>query len=199
LVRHGETEWNRVKRIQGGNSDIPLNERGEQQAEDLALRLRAEDVQAIYSSPLQRSLNTAKTIARYHEMKVGLEPDLVEVKVGEFEGTMLADLGKALSEFLIAGSQGEVLPRVPGGESLVEVQQRAWSVIQRLIGQHSEGVIVVVSHYFTILAVICLALNLPLSQVGRLGVDYCSMSTLVFDGQAPRLVLLNDTCHLMNG
>ena len=199
LVRHGETEWNRLRRIQGGNSNTPLNEKGEQQAESLALRLRSEGIQAIYSSPLQRSLDTAQAIARHYQMEVDLEPDLIELNLGELEGTLIDDLGKSYNELLITNSQGEVLPRLPGGESLIEVQQRAWSVIQGLVSQHPEGVIVVVSHYFAILTIICSALNLPLSQMGRLRVGPGSISTLIFDEQAPRLVLFNDTCHLITG
>ena len=196
LVRHGETEWNRLRRIQGGDSNTPLNEQGEQQAERLTLRLKREEIQAIYSSPLQRSLDTATAIARHHQMEVELEPNFKEINLGQLEGTLIDDLGKSFTELLINNSKGELLPRVPGGESLMEVQQRAWSTTQHLVSQHPEGVIVVVSHYFIILTIICSALNLPLSQIGRLRVIPGSISTLAFDGRAPRLVLLNDTCHL---
>ena len=199
LVRHGETEWNRLRRIQGGNSNIPLNENGEQQAESVALRLKAEQIQAICSSPLQRSLDTAQAIARHHQMEVDLEPDLVELNLGELEGTLIDDLVKSFNELLITNSQGEALPRVPGGESLIEVQQRAWGAVQRLVSQHPEGVIVVVSHFFAILTIICSALNLPLAQMRRLRLGPGSISTLAFDKQTPRLVLFNDTCHLTTG
>ncbi len=64
LVRHGETEWNRVKRIQGSGSDTPLSEIGLGQAAAVALRLKNEKIQAIYSSPLQRALHTAQAIAQ---------------------------------------------------------------------------------------------------------------------------------------
>ncbi len=198
-MRHGETEWNRLRRIQGGNSNTPLSEKGEQQAESLALRLKSEGIQAIYSSPLRRSLDTAQAVARHHQVEVDLEPDLTELNLGELEGIPIDDLDKSFNELLITNSQGEVLPRVPGGESLIEVQQRAWSAIQRLVSQHPEGAIVVVSHYFAILTIICSALNLPLSQVGRLRVDTGSISALIFDEKVPHLVLLNDTCHLTTG
>ncbi len=196
LVRHGETEWNKSRRIQGCNSNIPLNKTGKQQAESLALRLKSEPIQAIYSSPLQRSLDTAQAIARYHQLEVRLEPDLREFNLGELEGTKIEHLGKSYREILITNSRGELLPRVPGGESLREVQERAWSTVQRLVSQHSEGVIVVVSHYFALLTVICRGLNLPLPEMPRLRLDASSMSILTFDGQFPRLLLLNDTCHL---
>ncbi len=199
LVRHGETEWNRLRRIQGGNSDIPLNEKGRQQAERLALRLKLEKIQAIYSSPLHRSVDTAQAIARYHQVEVGLESDLKELNLGELEGVLIGDLDKSFGELLITSSENGILPKVPGGESLMELQQRAWSVIQRLVKQPTDGVIIVVSHYFAILTIICSVLNLPLSQLGRFRVSPGSISTLNFDEQTPHLVLFNDTCHLTNG
>lgn len=196
LVRHGETEWNRLRRIQGGNSDTQLNQRGRKQAESLALRLKQEEIQAIYSSPLQRAQDTARAIAGYHQLPVGVEPSLKEIEVGELEGVSIAEVGKHLSQLLIRHSQGEELPRIPGGESLTEVQQRVWGTIQRLVSSHGDGVLVVVSHYFSILTAVCSVLNLPLSQIDRLRLNSASISILTFDEQATRLALFNDTCHL---
>jgi probable phosphoglycerate mutase len=173
-----------------------LNETGEQQVERLASRLKAEGIQAVYSSPLQRSLDTAQAIARYHQIEVSIEPGLVELNLGEIEGTMIEDLNMSFTELLITSPQGENLPRIPGGESLVEVQQRAWSTVQRLVSQHPDGTIAIVSHFFAILTIICAALTLPLPQIRRLRLSPGSISTLTFDGQTPRLVLFNDTCHL---
>jgi len=196
LVRHGETEWNRLRRIQGGNSDTHLNQRGRKQAASLALRLKQEEIQAVYSSPLQRAQDTARAIAGYHQLPVGVEPSLKEIEVGELEGVSIAEVGKHLSQLLIRHSQGEELPRIPGGESLTEVQQRVWGTIQRLVSRHGDGVLVVVSHYFSILTAVCSVLNLPLSQIDRLRLNSASISILTFDEQATRLTLFNDTCHL---
>jgi len=196
LVRHGETDWNLSKRIQGGNSDTQLNQRGRQQAESLALRLKQEKIQAIYSSPLQRAQDTARAIACYHQLPVEIEPSLKEIEVGELEGMSIADVGKHLSEFLVKHKQDEELPRLPGGESLTEVQQRVWGTIQRLVNKHSDGVLVVVGHYFSVLAAVCSVLNLPLSQITRLRLNSSSISIITFDEQAARLILFNDTCHL---
>lgn len=195
LVRHGETGWNAERRIQGGSSDTPLNETGKKQAESLALRLRPEKLQVIYSSPLQRARNTAQTIARYHQLEVKTEPSLKEIEVGELEGVTVVEIGKRLDQLLTTESRGEALPQMPGGESLAEVQQRAWDTIQHLVSQHPEGVLVVVSHYFVILTIVCAALNLPLSQIGRLRLGAGSISTITFDQSVTRLILFNDSCH----
>ena len=196
LVRHGETDWNRSRRIQGGNSDTQLNQEGRQQAESLALRLKVEKIQAIYSSSLQRAQDTAQAIARYHQLPVGIEPSLKEIEVGELEGVSIAEVGKHLSQLLTRYSQGVELLKIPGGESLAEVQQRVWGTIQRLVDRHHDGTLIVVSHYFSILTAVCSVLNLSLSQVVRLRLNPGSISILTFDEQAPRLILFNDTCHL---
>lgn len=206
LVRHGETDWNRVRRVQGGNSDTLLNKAGKQQAEALALRLKQERVQAVYSSPLQRALDTAQAIARHHQLEVKVEPALREVNVGQLEGVEVGLLGKRLDELLIAQSRAEIQTgggqslwsRMPdiGGESLAELQQRAWGAVQRIVNQHPDGVVVVVTHYFVVLTIISAVLNLPLSQIGRLRLGVASISTIVFDEPVPRLTLFNDVCHL---
>ena len=196
LVRHGETDWNQSRRIQGGSSDTELNQRGRQQVESLALRLRQETFQAIYSSPLQRALATAQAIAGYHQLPVEIEPSLKEIEVGELEGVLITEVGKHLSQLLTMHSQGEELPKIPGGESLTGLQQRVWSTIQRLVDRHRDGVLVVASHYFSILTVICSVLNLPLSQIGRLRLNPGSINIVTFDEQATRLILFNDTCHI---
>jgi len=198
LVRHGETDWNKIRRIQGGGSDTQLNERGEQQAESLAFRLSQERIQAIYSSALHRALDTAQAIAGYHQLEVEIEPSLNEISAGELEGVLMERMGGRLDQLLTGGGQGDVTFKIPGGESLSEVQQRAWRTTQRLVNQHPDGVIVVVSHYFIILTTICAVLDLPLSQIDRLSLSPGSISTIVFDGQTPRLVLFNDSCHLKN-
>jgi broad specificity phosphatase PhoE len=206
LVRHGETDWNEAHRVQGGKSDTLLNERGRGQAEALALRLKPESIQAVYSSPLKRARHTAQAIARHHQLEVQIEPNLREIDVGELEGVLISMVGKRLDELLTMKSQNGMQAMIGesswvklqsiGGESLDEVQQRVWGIIEHIVNQHSDGVIVVVCHYFVIMAIIFAVLNLPLSNIGRLRLSLASISTIVFDGQVSYLALFNDSCHL---
>ena len=205
-MRHAETEWNRERRVQGSNSDTELNELGRQQAENLASRLAGEQVHAVYSSPLQRAADTARAIASEHQLEVQVEPDLVEVNVGELEGVQRDLLGKRLDDLLIPQSEDEIeaggseglWSRIPdiGGESLAGLQQRAWGAIQRIVQQYSDETIVVVSHYFVIMVIICAVINLPLSQIGRLRLGIASISVILFDKPAVRLTLFSDNSHL---
>jgi broad specificity phosphatase PhoE len=206
LVRHGETDWNKAHRVQGSNSDVPLNAIGKKQAASLALRLKEEDIQAVYSSPLWRARDTARAIARPHKLGIKVTPDLLEIDAGELEGVPVSSIGQRLSELLVeaghdgAQAEGGVLGMIPyiGGESLAAVQQRAWDVVQGIVSNHSDGVIVIVSHYFVIMTIICTVLGLPVSQIRRLRFSVGSISSVVFDSdrQPPYLSLFNDTCHL---
>lgn len=195
LVRHGETDWNLTRRIQGGSSDTPLNVNGKQQAERIALRLRSEEIRSIYSSPLQRARHTAEAIASYHNLEVNVEPSLREIEVGEFEGVPVVQIGKYLDHILVGECQDGTLPKMPGGESLAEMQHRGWETIQRLAQKHPDEVVVVVCHYFIILAVICAVLDLPLSHIRRFRVSPGSISAIAFENGCFRLVLFNDVCH----
>jgi broad specificity phosphatase PhoE len=197
LVRHGETEWNKVRRIQGSDSDTPLSETGKHQAEEVALKLNSEKIQAIYSSPLQRALHTARTIAGYHKLDVQTTPDLKEIKVGALEGTLAADLKSRFDEYICKFDHNHELARIPGGESLTDVQVRAWGAIKSFLNNHSDGTIVVVTHYFVILSLVCKVLNLPLDEIVHLRLSTGTISTFVIENGVARLELFNDHCHVL--
>lgn len=195
LVRHGETIWNEEGRIQGF-TNIGLSERGKEQIKKVAQALSKERVTAIYSSPLKRAMDTAEAIAQFHDLEVIPDPDLREINVGDLEGLSLEELRNNHSDFLEEWKEGKGSLSMPGGESLEEVQERAWRAIQRITVKHPEGVVIVVSHVFTILTTICRALKLELPCFRRLRQDVGAISILHFGEQGTSLVLFNDTCHL---
>lgn len=199
LVRHAETDWNQERRVQGSGSDRLLTEAGKRQAESIGLRLKQERIQAIYSSPLRRALDTARAIARYHQLEVQIEPSLNEIYAGELEGVPIKKIGSYLNTLVARERGDEPVSKPYSGELLSEARQRAWSAIQRLADKHRDGAILVVSHYFIILSIICSVLNLPVTEMGRLRLDPGSISTIAFDEQVTRLTLLNDSCHLAAG
>ena len=195
LIRHGESSWNRERRIQG-ISNIELNERGRKQAEKIAIALRGEKVDAIYSSPLKRAVDTAKAIAQVHHLEVNIEPDLRELDVGELDGLREKEVNQRYGEFWKEWRKGDGSIHLPGGESLEELQRRAWRAIQHIDGKHSNEVVIVVSHLFAIRTIICQALGLELGKSGRLKQDVAAISILNLEEQGSSLVLFNDTCHL---
>jgi len=196
LVRHGQTEWNKSLHIQGGGSDTELNDMGRAQARNLGEKLKEERIDVIYSSPLKRALDTANSIACYHPLEVKIEPALKEIDAAELEGAHVSEIGARLEQVLIGQREAEELFEAYGGESLREVQQRAWGSIKRLVSKHPEETIVVVSHYFAILTILCAVLDIPLSRINRFRIGEGSISIIILDGKVPRLVLLNDVSHL---
>jgi len=197
LIRHGETDWNQEGRVQGSGSNRELTDTGKQQAESIGLRLKQEKIKAIYSSPLRRALNTAQAIAHHHQVKVQIEPSLKEIDAGELEGIKIEKIGSFLNHLLAKERGEESISELYGGEPLAVVQQRAWSTIQRLLDKHGDGVIVVVSHYFIILSIICSVLGLPLPEIGRLKLDVGSISAILLSERGARLALFNDNCHIV--
>jgi broad specificity phosphatase PhoE len=197
LIRHGETRWNNQRRIQGGSSDTVLSPTGKKQVKSLGLALKAEELSAIYSSPLQRALETAQAIARYHKhLKVQVEPELRELEVGDLEGATVESLGVDFSQFLLRWRDGEGAEKLPGGgESLVDLRNRAWSVTKRIVSDR-QGTVVLVSHYFVTVSIICAALGLPPKGIRRFRVGVGSMSVLDFRNGLPCLISLGDVCHL---
>jgi broad specificity phosphatase PhoE len=196
LVRHGETAWNKVRRIQGGSSDTPLSETGKLQVEALAWRLKEEKIEAVYSSPLQRARDTAEAIARDHHLEVIPLPELKEIAVGDFEGVLAADLKQRFDEFICRDKHHPEPFKLPGVESVCDVQKRAWTAIKSISEKHREGTVVVVSHYFVIMSIVCRVLNLPIAEMVHLRLSTGTITTFTMDGDdSIRLELFNDGCH----
>lgn len=196
LVRHGETAHNADGMVQG-RADVPLNDLGRRQAATLAGALRAEDVRAVFASPLQRGRDTATAIAAAHGLPVIIEPDLAEMDVGVMEGLTGAQMRERHPEFLVAwaGPAGPWLP-MPGGESLQQVQERAWAVVERIRDHYREDLIVAVSHNFVIATVICRAIGAPLTAFRHLRHAVASRTLIDFRPDRTLILSLNDTCHL---
>lgn len=196
LIRHGETAHNAGGFVQG-RADVPLNDLGRLQAGALADALGGEALTAVYASPLQRARATAEAVAAPHGLPVIVEPDLAEMDVGEMEGLSGAQMRERFPEFLAvwAGPAGPALP-MPGGESLQDVQARAWTVVERLRERHGDGTVAAVSHNFVIAAIVCRAAGVPLPSFRRLRHGVASRTVLDCRPDRTLIVHLNDTCHL---
>ncbi|AQX73671.1 histidine phosphatase family protein [Dehalococcoides mccartyi] len=192
LIRHGETDWNNKRRLQGGLSDTPLNENGLRQTRSLALRLKDEKLSAIYASPLSRAKVTAEVIALEHGLAINTAPDLREIEAGEFEGVDMGSTNMKVTELFTEPHPEGGLPRIPGGESLTDVQTRAWRVITKIAADHPDQNVAVVCHYFVILSIICKVLVLPLEKMGNFRLHIGSLSLIEFKGNQAYLALFNE-------
>lgn len=195
LVRHGETVWNALHRIQGGYSDIELSPKGRDQVEKLAQALCGESLQAVYSSPLSRAQDTAQAIARYHHLEVRLELAFREVDTGRMDGLSIDEVKQKFPEFWQNWLQGEGSLVWPGGESLEEVALRVGEGLLRLREKHPQDTLVLVSHVFALCTLILHTLGLPASYFRHFYMEPASLTILKLDGEQASLVQLNDTCH----
>jgi len=196
LIRHGETEHNRGQ-ITLGRADVPLNKRGLAQARALASSFAVAPA-AIYSSPLSRALDTANAIGAATGARVAVDDALIEMDIGEMEHLTSAELRERYPNFLREWMSGDVAQaRMPGGETLAEVQERAWTCVERLRERHGDADVVAVTHNFVILTVICRTLRLPLAEFRRVRQALAAKSVIdVRDGWST-LLQLNDNAHLV--
>lgn len=197
LVRHGETDWNIEKRCQGF-SDTPLNATGRRQAESIAKSLSSLRIQAVYSSSLSRARETAEAVARHHGLAVQTDHAFRELNQGEFEGLRLKELVEQHGRFLKRWMEDPADLTLPGGESLRDVQVRAWQALEKVVERHPDGDAVVVAHNLCNAALLCRAIKLDLCDFRRIHQDVAAINVLEFGGRWPHPVVIrmNDTCHL---
>ena len=167
LLRHGETDWNVQRRIQGV-SGTPLNERGRLQARALAELVRGKLITAVYSSHLTRARQTAEVIAASLGLEVRLEPRLAELNQGELEGLTTEEIDARFNGFMDDWRSNPARLRMPGGETLAELQERAWAALEDMLLAHPHDTVAAVSHNLAITAILCRALGIDLNAFRRI-------------------------------
>jgi phosphoserine phosphatase len=196
LVRHGETAWNEAGKFQG-RLDIGLNETGRRQAKLLAKALGDIHLDAIYSSPLSRSFETANEIAGYHSLTVIPADEFNEIDHGSWEGMHLdevIDQHGALYETWINKPH---LAKMPGGEDLDDIRDRSVRRLNDILERTADGnAVLIAAHDATNKVILCHALGLDNSHFWQLKQGNAGISILEYENDAWRLTLLNDTCHL---
>lgn len=201
LVRHGETNWNSEGRIMG-LSDIELNKKGVKQAELLALSLKSEKIASIYTSPLRRARETAHKINYYHQVAITSLDGLREIDAGKIDGLTYIEIKRHYGDFFEKWMENCATVRPPGGCTVPEVQEQAWSAIQEILNREKpnlsvsdDRVVLVVSHFFPIRTILCKVLDIDLSECRRIRLDIASISIIDFHDDRMELVKMNDICH----
>ncbi len=196
LVRHGETEWNKLGKFQG-SADIDMTERGISQARESGLASKDWGHSAIYTSPLVRTRRVAEEIQKASGAPVTAREGLMELHLGDLEGVTGGEMRAGWPEVYDAWRDNPEQVQMPNGESLAQLQQRAWQVILDIeSGHHSDESIVVVSHNFTIRSVVCALLGVPLANFHRMSLSLGSLTTFDSDERGRRLATYNYTGHL---
>ena len=195
LIRHGETTWNEAGRYQG-HRDVELSPRGLKQAILLRERLQRENIKAVYASDLRRARETANIIAQAHGLMVKELPSLRELNFGLWEGLTYQEIASQYPEEWKKWLADPGNIRVPGGESYLELQERVYGTLQKIVAQHPGENLAIVAHGGPLRVIICQVLGLGLGGLWRFRIDNGSISVLdYYEGQYI-LGSLNDICHL---
>jgi len=186
LVRHGETDWNREKRVQGSKG-APMNPAGHEQAKGLARVLWEVPIQAVYSSALPRAIETASYVAGPHRVNVTTDPRLNEIHHGDWEGLSESELPDL--DLYRRWREDPTSVSLPGAEPLADVRDRAVDAMREIAARHpaQEGLVAVVSHQIVLAVLKCHILDRPWSQIRRLALGVASYEVLTTgEGFAPR-------------
>lgn len=195
LVRHGQTEWNRVERFRG-MADLSLDDTGVSQAEATAERLAEWPVVAVYTSPLKRALQSASIIARRFGLQPVVHKGLIDINFGGWEGLSPEEAAVKDSKLWSTWVNSPHLVRFPGGESLADVALRASTAVEEVIKKHDGDTVVMVSHRVVCHLLVLRLLGLDESRFWYVTQDVSTVNIFEHNEMGWFVVVLNDTCHL---
>lgn len=191
LIRHGENDYVKTSKLAGRLPGIHLNERGQKQAEMLGEALKDVPIKAVYSSPLERAMETAGPIANAHRLDIFPEPDLMDTNIGSWQGRSLKSLRLTKLWRIVQSAPSRF--RFPGGESFVESQTRYVSALERIIQKYNkpQDIVAVVFHADPIKLAVAYFLGMPLDHFQRLSCDTASLTALYVSESGANLLKLN--------
>lgn len=197
LVRHCEASGNTQSVFQG-HTDCEISGNGEIQLELLGLRCRNMPIDAIYSSPLKRAYATACAVNKYHNLPIQIDPRLIEINGGVWEGVSWAELPRLFPDESEAWNKRphEFTPQ--GGEPMRSVYNRMWEAVTDIVRSNQDKTICIASHGCAIRNFLCRAMDKPIEQLNDVGwCDNTAVSIIDFDGELrSHVVLMNDASHL---
>jgi probable phosphoglycerate mutase len=200
-VRHGETAWNAITRLQG-QLDVDLNDLGRWQAERAGAALADSALQVVYSSDLCRAHNTAQAIARHSGIApsdIRIHQGLRERSFGRFEGLTYAQVGELHPEDALRWKQRDADWAPPGGESQTVVFARVHAALDAIAAQHPGEHIAIVTHGGVLDVFYRLATGQGISAARTWDLGNCAINRLLWTPQALTLVGWADTGHLDQG
>lgn len=196
LVRHGQTEWNRVERFRG-LFDVPLNKAGLAQAEATGRRVASEfQPAAVYSSFLSRAARTAEAIAGHFRLPVRFHQGLADIDYGQWQGLAPEEARERWPAEVEAWYGAPQEAKIPGGETVAEVRARALAAVAEVAARHPGETVVLVSHTAVNRLILLGILGLGNERFWRLRQDTCALNVFEAEDGDYTLLRLNDTCHL---
>lgn len=195
FVRHGANQFTGSPRLVG-RTDVPLSELGKKQADAVAARLGGRLFDALWSSPLQRCADTARTIGARVALDPLFDARLLEVNLGKLEGLSFGELPSGPKTFRERWGKRPGTTRFPGGETIAQCGARGWKVLEELYDRHPDGHVVVVCHMFAIQAMLARIFLLKPHLFRTFAIDVASLTTVQMAKGGFRLLQLNDVSHL---
>ena len=193
LIRHAATDL-LGRALAGRRPGVHLNAEGEAQAQRLAKRLASTALTAIYSSPLERALDTAAPIARRHGLAVVASDALMELDFGAWTGCTFDELSDQPQWRLFNTFRSGT--RLPGGEPMIEGQARIVAELARLRERHPDGCVAIVSHADMIKAAVAHYLGVHLDLFHRIEIGPASVTTVALHEWGPQVLQVNGTGEL---
>ncbi|MFN2138649.1 MAG: MSMEG_4193 family putative phosphomutase [Candidatus Promineifilaceae bacterium] len=191
LVRHGENAWVNKHRLAGWLPGVHLNKNGHRQAKEASLRLSSVPVEALYSSPLTRCVETAEYFAAQYKLPIIYHQEFGEVRYGDWEGKKVKQLAKKPQWRTVQFFPSRM--RFPGGEALREVQFRAVQALERLSESHQGQTVMVVSHADLLKLLLAHYLGTHIDLFQRIVISPASVSMLHLSEQGfVRVLRVND-------
>lgn len=191
LIRHGENDFVKSHKMAGRLPGVHLNQNGQKQAQALADALKDVPLKAVYSSPLERAMETAKPIAELHKLKIVQVPELMDTDIGKWQGKSWKVLGLTKVWKIVQNAPSRF--RFPEGESFVEAQTRCASALEKIISQHNKpkDIVAVVFHADPIRMSVAHFLGMPLDHFQRLSCDTGSVTVIHASESRANLVKMN--------
>ncbi len=202
IVRHGETEWNKIGKYQG-ITDVPLNENGIAQAKACGNALKDVHFDRILSSDLSRALVTAETIRGSRQLEIITDERLREINFGDWEKLLFSEIEERWPGLIDQMYRRPDIVKVPNGESFQEVQDRAWSAVSDFLNENNEDeTILITCHGGTIRTILCKLLDISISHCWNFSQGNTAINRVFYNGMGESdhniLNLLNDTAHVDN-
>ena len=190
LIRHAAIDLS-GHALAGRMAGVHLNAEGRRQAQALAERFAASSVAAVYSSPLERAVETAEPIAKLLGLEVVTREDFLEIEFGEWTSRAFADL--AADPLFQRFNSLRSCAAVPGGERMLQAQARMIGGLEAVRARHPHEAVAVVSHGDLIKAAIAYYAGIPLDLFQRIEISLASASIVEIDDAAIRILAVNDT------
>lgn len=195
LIRHAVNDYVKTGKLAGWLPDIHLNEEGQAQAQALGQRLADAPIKQLYTSPLDRTMETAEAIRSHHpKLALQISHEMGEVRYGDWEGMSIAALRSRKMWEVVQEYPSRAV--FPNGEAMRAVQNRAVNEIERLVQAHPNQMIVVVSHADILKMVLAHYLGMHLDNFQRIVVSPASISTMTLGHSRPYVGTMNDVAHL---